>query len=194
MQSGSSDFEKNLLIEHVSDATVFKEFRCGIKKMDDFIHEGLDLSVKNNFCKLYKVTRNGEIVALFALSFDSLILDYEDKTELKETDSLGVDSQYEEVFWSKRHYPALEIAYLAVRKDLRGSDIGSFLINSIAEMAATQTLAGCQFLTVEALSKAKEREQDYSATAFYYKNHFESCELPNASKDTLRMYRALYLN
>ena len=194
MQSGNSDLEKNLLIEHVSDATVFKEFRCGIKKMDDFIHEGLDLSVKNNFCKLYKVSRDEEIVALFALSFDSLILDYEDKTELKQTESVGVDSRYEDVFWSKRHYPALEIAYLAVREDLRGSDIGSFLINSIAEMAAGQKLAGCQFLTVEALSKAKERELDYSATAFYYKNHFESCELPNASKDTLRMYRPLYLN
>lgn len=24
--------------------------------------------------------------------------------------------------------------------------------------------------------------------------HFESCELPNVSKDTLRMYRPLYLN
>ena len=152
---------------------MFKEFRCGIKKMDDFIHEGLDLSVKNNFCKLYKVSRDEEIVALFALSFDS---------------------RYEEVFWSKRHYPALEIAYLAVREDLRGSDIGSFLINSIAEMAAGQKLAGCQFLTVEALSKAKEKEQDYSATAFYYKNHFESCELPNSTKDTMRMYRPLYMN
>lgn len=42
MLSGNSDFENNLLIEHASDATVFKEFRCGIKKMDDFIHEGLD--------------------------------------------------------------------------------------------------------------------------------------------------------
>ena len=157
MLSGNSDFENNLLIEHASDATVFKEFRCGIKKMDDFIHEGLDLSVKNNFCKLYKVSRDEEIVALFALSFDSLILDYEDKTELKQTESVGVDSRYEEVFWSKRHYPALEIAY-------------------------------------EALSKAKEMEQDYSATAFYYNNHFESCELPNVSKDTLRMYRPLYLN
>jgi GNAT superfamily N-acetyltransferase len=194
MLSGNSDFEKNLLIEHVSDATVFKEFRFGIKKMDDFIHEGLDLSVKNNFCKLYKVSRDEEIVALFALSFDSLILDYEDKTELKQTESVGVDSRYEEVFWSKRHYPALEIAYLAVREDLRGSDIGSFLINSIAEMAAGQKLAGCQFLTVEALSKAKEKEQDYSATAFYYKNHFESCELPNSTKDTMRMYRPLYMN
>ena len=40
MLSGNSDFENNLLIEHASDATVFKEFRCGIKKMDDFIHEG----------------------------------------------------------------------------------------------------------------------------------------------------------
>lgn len=194
MLSGNSDFENNLLIEHASDATAFKEFRCGIKKMDDFIHEGLDLSVKNNFCKLYKVSRDEEIVALFALAFDSLILDYEDKTELKQTESVGVDSRYEEVFWSKRHYPALEIAYLAVREDLRGSDIGSFLINSIAEMAAGQKLAGCQFLTVEALSKAKEKEQDYSATAFYYKNHFESCELPNSTKDTMRMYRPLYMN
>lgn len=192
MQPGNSDLENNLLIEHVSDATVFKEFRCGIKKMDDFIHDGLDLSVKNNFCKVYKVTRENEIVALFALSFDSLILDYEDKTELKQTDSVDVDSRYEEVFWSKRHYPALEIAYLAVREDLRGSDIGSFLIYSIADMAVGQKLAGCQFLTVEALCKAKEREQDYSATTFYFKNHFSACELPSSNKDTLRMYRPLY--
>ena len=34
MLSGNSDFENNLLIERVSDATVYKEFRCGIKKMD----------------------------------------------------------------------------------------------------------------------------------------------------------------
>ena len=55
MLSGNSDFENNLLIEHASDATVFKEFRCGIKKMDDFIHEGLDLSnVSKDTLRMYR--------------------------------------------------------------------------------------------------------------------------------------------
>lgn len=192
MQSGNTDLERNLFIESVTDATVFRDFRCGIEKMDEFIHRGLVLSVESNYCKLYKVSREEEIVALFALSFDSLILDSDDKTELKQEDRISVDSKYEEMFWSKRHYPALEIAYLAVRDDLRGSDIGSFLIDSIAEMAVSQKLAGCQFLTVEALSKAKEGALDYSATALYFKNHFSACELPNPNKDTLRMYRPLY--
>ena len=192
MQYGNTDLGRNLLIESVTDATVFQDFRCGIEKMDDFIHGDLVLSVESNYCKLYKVSRENEIVALFALSFDSLILDPDDKTELKQEDRIVVDSEYEDMFWSKRHYPALEIAYLAVRDDLRGSDIGSFLIDSIAEMAVCQRLAGCQFLTVEALSKAKEGALDYSATSFYFKNHFSACELPNPNKDTLRMYRPLY--
>lgn len=193
MQSGSKSPVKELVIELVNDTADFRDFDCGIDEMDIFIHNGLDKSVASNFCKLYKVTNDGALVALFALSFDSLYLEPDDKEELRSFETLSVDSSYQDTFWSKHHYPALEIAYIAVRKDLRGMKIGSSLINAIALKASEQKFAGCQFLTVEALTKVPSNT-DYSAVNFYSRNHFQLCEYPDPTKDTVRMFRPLFFN
>ena len=63
-------------VKPLLDTDALKNFWCGIEDMDRFIHERLFHSVKYNFCKLFAVvTKNNEIVAMFALSFDSLKLD-----------------------------------------------------------------------------------------------------------------------
>lgn len=42
MQSGSDETEHiNLIFERIDDASVLSNFYCGIKDMDDFIHEKL---------------------------------------------------------------------------------------------------------------------------------------------------------
>ena len=168
-----------------------KQFRCGVPAMDCFIHDGLRKSLIHHFCQLYKVFMDGEIVALFALSFDSINLDEDDKEEissgLSSANTPDITLDYVATFYSKRRYPALDIAYLAVREDMRKKHIGSFLISQIAKKATEQQFAGCQFLSVEAY-----KVQGYSAVDFYYKCGFAPNEHPNPNKDTLRMFYTLY--
>ena len=192
MKSFGNSNQRSLRVQRVGNADCFKNFECGVDIMDDFIHNELDLSVENNYCKLYKVSLSGTIVALFALTFDSLYLDRDDKHDLIQTESLSLSTGYAETFWSKRHYPALEISYLAVAKEMRLCGLGSALIEGIARKAISQTLGGCQFLTVEALANRKKGPQ-YNAVGFYAKQGFISCEYPNPAKNTLRMYRPLYM-
>ena len=160
--------------------------------MDSFIQRDFRLSVENHFCEAYVVMLGEEVVALFALSFDSLDLDCDDKEELQagisSAGTPNLDFDYQETFYSKPRYPALDIAYLAVQKKWRGKHIGDFLIKKIADLARTQTLAGCQFLTVEALAT-----KEYSAVGFYDKCGFTPNELKKPYKDTIRMYMPLYI-
>jgi GNAT superfamily N-acetyltransferase len=182
----------NLVSVPLTDFHVLEDFCSGIESMDTFIRNDFKLSVENHFCEAYVVMLKDEVVALFALSFDSLDLDSDDKEELQSgyssagTPNIGFD--YQETFYSKPRYPALDIAYLAVQEKWRGKHIGDFLIKEIADIARTQTLAGCQFLTVEALAT-----NEYSAVGFYDKCGFTPNELKKPYKDTLRMYMPLYI-
>ena len=76
-------------------------FSCGEESMDEYIRNGLQQSIEAHFCKAFEVKCKGEIVAFFALNFDSL--------------------EYEDVFKNKHSYPAIEISFLAVRNDVRNS-------------------------------------------------------------------------
>jgi len=180
-----------LVIKAVENADLFKEFYCGVPTMDEFIHGGLSLSIKNHYCQAYAVFQGESVVALFALSFDSVDLDIDDKEEISEgmssTGVPNVDIDYEQTFYSKRRYPALDIAYLAVRQDMRGKRIGEYLISQIRRKAKEQRFAGCQFLSVEAYNV-----KGYSAVGFYERCGFAPNELPNPNKDTLRMFQTLY--
>ena len=67
--------------------------------------------------------------------------------------------------------------------------MGHLLVDTIAEQARSQTFAGCQFLTVEALATS-----EYSAVGFYQRCGFTANEVRKPYKDTLRMFRTLYAN
>jgi GNAT superfamily N-acetyltransferase len=180
-------------ITHLSDLRELDDFYCGIKLMDDFIHSNLDTCIRHHFCSSFCLRNNSDkkVLAFFALSFDSLDLDDNDLDDMMKGFS-GVEKpelslNYKNIFLSKHHYPALEISYLAVRKDYQGHGIGKAIIEKIAKKAGEQDFAGCQFLTVEAL-----HSKNYQASNFYSKCNFAPCELPNPKKDTLRMFRTLY--
>ena len=159
--------------------------------MDIFIRGDFRLSVENHYCTAYLAKHMDEVVAVFALSFDSLDLDTDDKDELdmgmSSTGTPNIDWNYRDTFYTKPRYPALDIAYLAVQKEWRGKHIGQYLLEMIAEQARSQNFAGCQFLTVEALAT-----HEYSAVGFYSRCGFTANEVKKANKDTLRMYRTLY--
>lgn len=177
-------------VKPLLDTDALKNFWCGIEDMDRFIHERLFHSVKYNFCKLFAVvTKNNEIVAMFALSFDSLKLDSNDKYDLRKeysnTSSPIIPTSYKDTFWSKAHYPALEISYLAVSKQYQRKGIGRDIVKLIVDKAKEQDLAGCQFITVEAYCT-----KEYSAVGFYHNCGFARSDI-YPMYDTIRMYRNL---
>ena len=184
-------FLRDFVSEPLTDFHCLKDFCSGIEAMDSFIQGDFKLSVENHYCTAYGVWYQGKLIALFALSFDSVDLDTYDKEELQtgisSTGTPNVDWNYQDTFYSKSRYPALDIAYLAVRQEWRNKHIGKFLISQIAEKARSQSFAGCQFLTVEAYAT-----KDYSAVGFYERCGFAPSEVKKPYKDTLRMYMTLY--
>ena len=181
----------DLQIEILKGLQCLHKFRCGVPEMDDFIQNGLITSITHHYCQAYSVKINEDIAAIFALSFDSLDLDSDDKDDMLSGISVAdipqLTNDYKEIFLNKPHYPALEIAYLAVDTRYSNQGLGRAVVEAIVSKAQTQDLAGCQFLTVEALNVT-----GYNAVPFYSKCSFSPCEYPNPNKGTLRMFRTLY--
>ena len=145
----------NIDIVPLEDFHCLNSFSSGVESMDIFIRGDFRLSVEHHYCTAYLAKYGEEVVAVFALSFDSLDLDTDDKDELytgmTSTGTPDIDWNYRDTFYAKPRYPALDIAYLAVQKEWRGKHIGHYLLEMIAEQARNQSFAGCQFLTVEIL-------------------------------------------
>lgn len=54
MKSFGNNLSGRLRVQRVGSADCFSSFECGVDAMDEFIHSKLDLSVQNNYCKLYR--------------------------------------------------------------------------------------------------------------------------------------------
>lgn len=181
----------DISIESLQNMEDIEDFHCGNNLMDIFIQGNFKYSIEHHYCCAYKVVYKEEIIAIFALNFDSLDLDSNDKEELRDgfssTGIPNISIDYSDTFYAKPRFPALEITYLAVSEKWRGKSIGSYIIKEIADRARSQTFAGCQFLTVEALMT-----DEYKAAEFYSKCGFTLAEIKKPYKDTVRMFMTLY--
>ena len=168
-------------IKRADDISALFNFRCGVKAMDDFIHDkekGLAKYIELKLSKLWLVYEGEEVVAFFALSKDALVLNSQDRNiiEKDKNKSSALPAKEENVFWEQEKYPAIEIDYLAVREDKRtenNCNLGSTIIESIAHIAANDNLTSTLFLTVEAL------HTDYYSTIGFYKK----CNFAYSEKD-----------
>lgn len=157
--------------------------------MDGYIHQKLQASIDAKFCKAFSVSLDGQIVAFFALNFDSLELDYQEAFDVihREKNPIDIKLEFEEAFKNKQSYPALEISFLAVCEKLHHNHIGARIVEEIIKTAQGQSIAGCQFITVMAYDPNPED----SAAKFYKKIGFSV--LKKGSKDTVRMYKPVFI-
>ncbi len=183
----------NLRIFPYKDIQELDNFYCGITEMDKFIHNsnGFTMSIDNHYCKAFVVKdESSNIVAVFALNFDAISFDSDNIDDIF-SGALGstpnIDFEYNEIFISKVHHPALEITYLAVREDKQRQGIGEYLIEEIASAAQKQPFAGCEFLTVSAYHC-----DNYTAVNFYSKCLFSKLDISRDTQTTTRMFRMLY--
>lgn len=183
---------KDLFVERAEDLTELQSFECGNRLMDDFLHSYLAECSAAHFCTVYfvRLERNGELAAIFALSFDSVTLNEDDFDDMRigaaGTGLPQMNANFRERFEQKYSYPALEITYLAVHKKYQHLKIGSVLVDTIDGMAKQQRLAGCVFLTVNALHTPA-----YSARGFYERNGF-ALLTATPTMDVWPMYRTLW--
>ena len=185
--------EEEYEVSLITDFESLKSFSCGIQSLDDFVHSGLEVYSKNHYCSAYAVSTKNEskdIVAVFALAFDSIVLDTDDFDEMNngysETWRPNVEDNSRIEFESKSVYPALEIAYLVVRDGFQHKHLGKAIVDEIAEYARRQTLAGCVFLTVKAYHTSS-----HSALGFYQKCHFAKLT-PLPKGEVWPMFRTLW--
>lgn len=196
--------KSEIYIKRANNTSALSNFSCGVKSMDDFIHNefyGLPKFIEYGLSNLWIVYENTKVVAFFSLSKDTLILSSEDIRQMSNDGAMSsvLPPQDEDKFWEQEKYPAIEIDYLAVSERLRKNPeyhLGTFIIEFIAKRAIEDQLSATMFLTVDALDT-----KDYSATDFYKKCGFEYSEhglVKNQNKiingeepTTKRMYRLL---
>ena len=163
-------------------ADILSNFECGILEMDDFIHKSLGPFLKNDpRYKLNIVTDDVFGIVAMLVTSPGIFVDnegeFQDIPYGKPWSYIGEDSELQ----SGTMFPSLEIDYLAVRKDLRGSGYGSWIITEIALMAKSKNY---YFLTVDAY-----HSNEYSAIPFYEKQGFFALQNYSDEYDTLRMAR-----
>ena len=168
-------------IRRADDTSALFDFKCGVKSMDDFIHDhenGLAKFIKLRLSNLWIVFENEKAVAFFALSKDALMLNSDDRRIIesdKNKSAALVAPEDADKLWEKEKYPAIEIDYLAVCKEKREEPedhLGTAIIQKIAQFAAADKLSATMFLTVEALDT-----KEYSAVEFYRNCDFEFSEM-----------------
>lgn len=187
----------NLTIERADSVSALSDFYCGVKPLDDFIHNldnGLDFFIKKHLTNLWIVFNHDEPIAFFALSKSNLVINNLDKQTLLNHYNWEID---EDIFLKKSSYPSVEIDYFAIKNTYRNKGIGRLILSEITNKVLIDKLSATMFLTLEAYNTPS-----YSSVNFYKKCEFQISEhgmLQNQYKErygerslTIRMYKTLF--
>ncbi len=185
-----SDLDIHKITE--DDKEDLSSFSCGDEpEYQDLNHffqsEDLYLSDKFHYYSVYVVRykRSNELVAIFTLSNDSIILSSEeDEADLKEEIGYVIADEYSEIWNVQTSFPAINIGHLGVCSKYQSSKIGRILINTILGTFEQFTISGCQFVTVDALNNPKTNK-------FYLDRGFTYLTNSDFSASTRRMYLLL---
>jgi ribosomal protein S18 acetylase RimI-like enzyme len=115
-------------------------------------------------------------VAVFTLANDSIMLEPDDKDDFP-----NLDDEYKNIFPNQTSFPAVNIGHLGVKKELQGRGIGEIVVRYVWETFSRFEIAGCQFITVDALNNQR-------VNRFYQKLGFEYQSLNDHFRSTRRMY------
>lgn len=164
----------------LTNTDCLKSFVCGVEDVDNTIRNLLPACINNNEVRAYKVTLNGEVVAIMALK-DSFI-------ELEQSDIKEEQHDYSEVDDDelRERYAALEVSLLAVSQKHQHMGIGRIIIDTLIGNHDRFGNAGNLFLFVDAFYV----RGGYSSIEFYQKCQFQNT-WQNVKIDTYRMFRGI---
>lgn len=163
-------------------------FSCGCEELDVFFHHEVFTCARYCYVSPFCAKDdNGEIIALFTLSNDCIILSSSfDKQDFIEEVADMVDDEYRAIFGKQSSFPAVNIGHLAVRKDLQSKRIGQDILDFVVATFSNYRIAGCQFITVDSLNNPRTNR-------FYMRNGFQVQTNSDACMPTRRMYLPINL-
>ena len=169
-----------------TDASILSDFTCGLQKMDTFIHHHLQSYLDKYPCSAYCLCNEEEkIIAFFVIRYDTLVVFDEESSD---DHKIIYDTELPTAI-PVNEYPSIEIEYLAVAKNFQRQGIGRICMQQIINLADEV----CQRLKIEFITVDTFKSDGYSAIPFYEKCHFSALEYPDPTKDTLRMYRPIWI-
>jgi GNAT superfamily N-acetyltransferase len=127
--------------EILEESDDVNDFVCGVKDIDDFIHDEAWQYQKERLGVTYLFRQNGKIVGFATLSMADL-----KREKMSTTDRLRHKVE---------NYPALLIGQLAVCSELHNKDIGTYICDfCFNEALKFSEKVGCRFLAVNAIEAA----------------------------------------
>lgn len=129
-----------------------KSFDCGDADLNDFIINESHYYRKALIAVTYVMRHNetDEVVGYFSLANDRVsITDFKDKTDFNRFRRHRFVNEKR-----LKSYPAVKLCRLGVAKDMRGKNVGSFLLNFIKSYFLDENKTGCRFVTVDAYPNA----------------------------------------
>lgn len=185
----SSDIEISIEKLREEDSGELSSFSCGKEELDKFFHDEIMICSKYHYFSPYCVrsVANGEIVAVFTLANDAVILgNSDDKDDFIEQSSCKINDEYLSVFQQQTSFPAVNIGHLGVRKDVQSRGIGEQVLAFILNTFIFYDVSGCQFITVDSLNNQRTNR-------FYVRNGFLFQTNTDMYKPTRRMYLPIEL-
>lgn len=184
----SQDIEIKIQRIKKMDYRLLQSFTCGNKSLDTFFQNEMELCAMHHYVTPYcAMDRKGQILAIFTLSNDSIIIsDSSDKQEFSMLSSCCFDQEYQQIFYQQSMFPAVNIGHLGVLESMQGLGIGSKIIDFVIGTYLNFEDAGCQFITVDALNKSRVK-------SFYAKAGFNRQSSYDEADETVRMYYPLRL-
>ena len=185
----SSDIEISIDRLKEEDSHELSSFFCGVDELDKFFHNEIMICSKYHYFSSYcaRSVENGEILAVFTLANDAVILDNsDDKLDFIEQSSYKINDEYIPIFQQQTSFPAVNIGHLGVRKDMQSKGIGGQILAFILNTFVSYDVSGCQFITVDSLNNSRTNK-------FYTLNGFLFQTIKDMTKPTRRMYLPIEL-
>lgn len=168
-----------------SDIESVSRFSCGVEELDDFFHDEIWLCAKYHYLIPYKciLSETGEIIGLFTLANDVIALEEDDKIDFPQ-----MAPEYNWIFKRQCSYPAVNIGHLGIKHNCQSKGLGQIIVNFVAATFRNNPIAGCQFISVDALNNQK------TINFYAYKVGFEFLTVYDIGKHTRRMYLDIFTN
>lgn len=183
-----SDIEETIEKLNIEDGGELSSFSCGNDELDAFFHNDILMCAKYHHIAAYcaRDISTREIIAVFTLANDAVILDDGDKDDFLQESSMKVNEEYIPWLQKQTSFPAINIGHLGVKKGLQSRGIGERILDFVVTTFSEFNLSGCQYITVDSLNNPRTNK-------FYSRYGFMNQTDTDMQRPTRRMYLPIEL-